>query len=139
MIRPLSYEDAYAVLAEHQVGRLGCVDEMGPYVVPISYVIHNDSLYSHSLLGRKIEALRKDPRVCLQVDRISDDSHWKSAIAFEKYEEVTDPEIRAWIIQKFFKRFPHLTPVESVPVHDGQSSVIIYRIRIEQVTGVGEG
>jgi hypothetical protein len=32
-----------------------------------------------------------------------------------------------------------LTPVESVPVHDGQSSVIIYRIRIEQVTGVGEG
>ena len=139
MIRPLSYEDSYALLAEHAVGRMGCADENGPYVVPISYVIDGDSIYSHSLLGRKIEALRRDPRVCLQVDDIRDDSHWRSSIAFGRYEEVTVPEERAWVVRRFFVRFPYLTPVESVPVHDGQSSIIIYRIRIERVTGVGEG
>jgi hypothetical protein len=37
------------------------------------------------------------------------------------------------------EKFPSFTPVESVPVHDGQSSVIVFRIRIQEITGVSEG
>ena len=138
MIKPLSSEDARALLAERKEGRLGCVADGGPYVVPISYVLDGDNIYSHSLPGRKISAMRENPRVCLQVDDVRSESHWRSAIAFGRYEEITDPEDRSWVARRFFVRFPYLTPVESVPVHDGQSSVIMYRIRIEKITGVAE-
>ena len=138
MITRLSPEEARALLNASRVGRLGCVYEGGPYVVPINYVLDGESVYIHSLPGRKVEALRANPRVCLQVDEVTDPYHWRSAIAFGDYEEVTDQTERDRAVRTLYARFPNLTPVESVPVHDGQSSVVIFRIRIDEVTGVGE-
>ena len=138
MITRLSQEEARALLTASSVGRLGCVYEGGPYVVPINYVLDGDSIYVHSLAGRKLEALRANPRVCLQADEVKDPYHWRSAIAFGDYEEVTDPTERDRAVRTLYARFPNLTPVESVPVHDGQSSVVIFRIHIREVSGVGE-
>jgi nitroimidazol reductase NimA-like FMN-containing flavoprotein (pyridoxamine 5'-phosphate oxidase superfamily) len=138
MITRLSQEEARALLTASRVGRLGCVYEGGPYVVPINYVLDGENIYTHSLPGRKLEALRANPRACLQVDEVIDAYHWRSAIAFGAYEEVTDPTERDRAVRALQAGFPKLTPVESVPVHDGQSSVVIFRIRIQEITGVGE-
>ncbi|HWC77642.1 MAG TPA: pyridoxamine 5'-phosphate oxidase family protein [Blastocatellia bacterium] len=138
MITHLSRDEARALLAGGRVGRLGCVYEGGPYVVPVSYVLDGESIYVHSLPGRKLEALRGNPRACLQVDEVIDSYHWTSAIAFGAYEEIADPGERDRAARFLLTRFPNLTPVESVPVHDGQSSVVIFRIRIQEITGVGE-
>src|SRR5437867_3942235 len=138
MIRPLTNEEARALLAERRVGRLGCIAEGQPYVVPVSYILHGDKIYSHSLLGQKIRALRANRRVCLQVDQIEDDYHWRSAIACGQYREVTEPGERDSVISELLARFPSLTPVESVPVHDGGSSVVVFCIEIERVTGVAD-
>ena len=138
MITRLSREEARALLTAGRVGRLGCVYEGGPYVVPINYVVDGESSYVHSLPGRKLEALRATPRACLQVDEVTDPYHWRSALAFGTYEEVSDPTERDRAVRALQARFPNLTPVESVPVHDGQSSVVIFRLRIAEVTGVGE-
>ena len=127
------------MLGEGRVGRLGCVDGGGPYVVPVSYIFEDDSIYIHSLPGRKTRALAANPRACLQVDDIKDAFNWRSVIAFGSYEEITDERERRWALRRLLSRFPQLTPVESVPVHDGQSSVIVFRIRVEEITGVGEG
>ncbi len=116
----------------------GCVVDGGPYVVPVSYVFENESIYIHSLQGLKIAALRANPRVCLQVDEVIDDYHWQSVIAFGHYEELPDSPERAWAVRRLLVKFPQLTPVESIPVHDGQSSVIVFAIRIERITCVGE-
>lgn len=138
MIRPLSREEARALVVESRLGRLGCVYEGGPYVVPVNYVFDGENIYVHSLPGRKIAALRANPRACLQVDAITDEYRWRSALAFGRYEDVTDPAERERAVQLLLARFPRLTPVESVPVHDSQSSVILFRIFVEEVTGVGE-
>ena len=138
MITRLSQEEARALLIASRVGRLGCVYEGGPYVVPINYVLDGESIYVHSLQGRKLVALRANPRACLQVDKVIDVYHWSSAIAFGVFEEVTDTKERDQAVRALLTSFPKLTPVESVPVHDGQSSVVIFRIRIGEVTGVGE-
>ena len=90
-------------------------------------------------MGQKIYALRADPRACLQVDEVIDDYHWRSAIAFGRYEEITQEADRARVLRGLMERFPHFTPVESVPVHNGQSSVIVFRVRIKEVSGVSEG
>jgi nitroimidazol reductase NimA-like FMN-containing flavoprotein (pyridoxamine 5'-phosphate oxidase superfamily) len=138
MITRLSQDEARTLLTSGRVGRLGCVYNGGPYVVPINYVFDGESIYSHSLPGRKLEALRANPRACLQVDEITDAYHWRSAIAFGAYEDVVDPAERDRAVRALHAAFPKLTPVESVPVHDGQSSVVIFRIRIQEITGLGE-
>jgi nitroimidazol reductase NimA-like FMN-containing flavoprotein (pyridoxamine 5'-phosphate oxidase superfamily) len=139
VISHLTQDETRSLLVGGGIGRLGCIDNGAPYVVPVSYVFHENSIYSHSLVGRKIRALRKNPRACLQVDEVKDSYHWRSALAFGLYEEVTDERERRWAMRRLLSRFPNLTPVESVPVHDGQSSVIVFRIRIEELSGVGEG
>jgi nitroimidazol reductase NimA-like FMN-containing flavoprotein (pyridoxamine 5'-phosphate oxidase superfamily) len=107
-------------------------------VVPVSYIFRDDRIYIHSLLGGKIAALRANPLACLQVDEIRDESHWRSAIAFGEYHEVSDGSERYRALRELLDRFPHLTPVESVPVHDGGSSVIVFCIQVKRISGVGE-
>ena len=138
MIKPLSHQEARTLLSESRVGRLGVVYEGGPYVVPVNYVFDGENIYVHSLPGRKLTGLRANPRACLQVDEITDEFCWRSAIAFAIYEDLIEPGERDRAVQMLLARFPKLTPVESVPVHDGQSSVVIFRIRVEEVTGAGE-
>jgi len=138
MITPLNQDEGRALLSEGRLGRLGCVVGNGPYVVPVNYVFDGENIYIHSLLGRKVAALRSNPRACLQVDQVVDDYHWRSVIAFGVYGEVTDGAEHDQAVGKLLARFPQLTPVESVPVHDGQSSVILFRIHVEEVTGVAE-
>jgi nitroimidazol reductase NimA-like FMN-containing flavoprotein (pyridoxamine 5'-phosphate oxidase superfamily) len=74
------------------------------------------------------------------VDEIESDLKWRSAIAFGRFEEISKPNERASILSKLLRRFPMLTPVESAIAIDGSvPEVIVFRIRIERLTGISEG
>ena len=122
-----------------RVARLGCIVNDEPYVVPINCHLEENYLYSHSLPGLKITSLRENPRACVQVDEIENDLHWRSAIAFGKFEEVTKANERAEILGRLLHEFPLLTPVESAIAVDGAApQVVVFRIKIERLTGVSE-
>lgn len=132
-------QQAETILAQKGVGRLGCVLDGGPYVVPINYYFADNCIYSHSLPGSKISALKANPRACLQVDEIVNDLQWRSVLAFGKFEEIITPTEKAGVLNKLLQRHPMLTPVESTLALDGGSMpVIVYRIKIERITGVAE-
>jgi nitroimidazol reductase NimA-like FMN-containing flavoprotein (pyridoxamine 5'-phosphate oxidase superfamily) len=136
----LSDEEARGLFQTARVARLGCVVNGEPYVVPINCHFDGDRLYSHSLSGLKISGLRENPRACVQVDQIESDLHWRSVIAFGKYEEITRPTERADVLSKLLRSFPMLTPVESAIAIDGCSpEVVVFSIDIERITGVSEG
>lgn len=136
----LNNEEARRLLRTAKVSRLGCIVKGEPYVVPINCHLEGDYLYSHSLAGLKITGLRENPHVCVQVDEIESDLRWRSAIAFGQYEEVTNSNERADVLNKLLRRFPMLTPVESAIAVDGSAQeVIVFRIRVERLTGVSEG
>ena len=138
MLTRLSEAEATKLLTDQRIARLGCITDAGPYVVPISYYFADGAAYCHSLPGLKIDALRKDPRACLQVDAIESDLRWKSVMAFGTYEEVKQKE-RGDIMNQLLQRFPMLTPVESSLAADGGAlPVIVFRIRIERITGFAE-
>jgi len=140
MITTLDNQQARKVLQSARVARLGCIVNGEPYIVPINYNFEGDYLYSHSLPGLKINGLRENPRACVQVDDIESDLHWQSAMAFGTFEEIKKPEERAQILNKLLKHFPMLTPVESAIAVDGcVPEVIIFRIKIDRLTGVSEG
>jgi nitroimidazol reductase NimA-like FMN-containing flavoprotein (pyridoxamine 5'-phosphate oxidase superfamily) len=115
------------------------VDHGEPYVVPINYVWDDGSIYSHSLPGNKIDAMRSNRRVCLQVDQIDDDFQWQSAIAFGNFEEISSPKERHTVLVKLITRFPKLTPVESMIAEDAAApDSIVFRIVVDRITGVEE-
>ena len=140
MTRMLSEAEARKLIADRKIGRLGCVDNGEPYVVPINYVFEDESIYSHSLPGQKLDVLRAHPRACLQVDEIENDFEWRSVIAFGNFEEIRVQSDRRAVLGKLLARFPKLTPVESVMARDaGAPDSVVFRIRIDRITGVAEG
>ena len=140
MMTILKEIEARNVLDSARVARLGCIVNGEPYVVPISCHLEDDCVYSHSLPGLKISALRENPRACVQADEIESDLRWRSAIAFGKFEEITKSTEREEVLTKLLRKFPLLTPVESAIAVDASTpQVIVFRIRIERLTGVSEG
>ena len=129
---------AISLLRESSLGRLGCIANGRPYVVPVHYYYDGEDIFIHSLPGLKIEALRTNPSACLQVDEIRDAYHWRSVIVSGRYEEVApDDRERETILTRLFQRLPHLSPVESqIGERDGE--LIIFRLKVEEITGVGE-
>ena len=139
MMKTLTNDEARKLFQLAKVARLGCIVKGEPYVVPITCYLEGDCLYSHSLPGLKISGLRENPRACVQVDEIESDLHWRSAIAFGKFEEINKPNERTDALSKLLREFPMLTPVESAIAVDGAAAeVIVFKIRIERITGVSE-
>jgi nitroimidazol reductase NimA-like FMN-containing flavoprotein (pyridoxamine 5'-phosphate oxidase superfamily) len=139
MIVRLNEDESRSLLKGGGLARLGYVLGGEPHVVPVNYVLEGDCAYIHSLPGDKITALRLNPRACLQVDNIKDQFRWRSVLAFGNFEEVREPSERNYYLVKVLAPFPQLTPVEAAVAEDAAPpAVILFRIRIDRVTGVGE-
>jgi nitroimidazol reductase NimA-like FMN-containing flavoprotein (pyridoxamine 5'-phosphate oxidase superfamily) len=136
-IGKLGNTDALAILREGTLGRLGCIAAGWPYVVPVNYFFDGKDIYIHSAPGKKIDALRANSRVCLQVDEIKDTYHWRSVIAYGTFEEVSSEETRENVLSKLYSRLPHMTPVES-KLTKGLRETIVFRIKLDEITGMGE-
>lgn len=141
MVKTMDETQSRSLLESATVGRLGCIVNDAPYVVPINFVFDKNCVYSHSLPGTKIAALRENPRSCLQVDVIHSPLHWSSVIAFGAFKEVTDAYERHQVIKRILGRFPMLTPVESTIAMDGSgpSEIVVFQIEIDKISGVTEG
>ena len=91
------------LLASAQVCRLAMVADGEPYVVPLNYGYRDNALYFHSApVGRKIDALRQNSRVCFEVEspheivRHAEPCEWgvkvRSIVGYGRVEFVTDLE-----------------------------------------------
>jgi nitroimidazol reductase NimA-like FMN-containing flavoprotein (pyridoxamine 5'-phosphate oxidase superfamily) len=127
--------EALAVLREGSLGRLGCIAYDWPYVVPVNYFFDGKDIYIHTLPGKKLDALHANPRACLQVDEIKDSYNWRSVIAYGTFEEVSDDKTRDNLLAKLYSKLPHMTPVES---RLDSTGIIVFRIKVEEVTGMAE-
>jgi uncharacterized protein len=137
MISEMNDQEARELLQRGRLGRLGCCENGRPYVVPINYRFDGEQLYLHSLPGRKIDILRANPQACLQVDEIDDSFHWRSVQVFGQYEEITDEELYGRALAELFDHLPELSPVQS-RMRPGSPPLVIFRLRIEEITGLSE-
>ncbi len=106
-LEEMTSEECITFLSRMSFGHLACIDHDRPYVVPIHFVSHQGGIYSFSMTGAKIESMRLNPHVCLQVDEVKSTSSWTSIILHGLYQELGDNEqwhgerLHAWsLIQK---------------------------------------
>ncbi len=73
-------------------------------------------------------------------DQVDSELRWRSVLAFGNFDEIVTPSEREEILSKLLKRFPMLAPVESDLIGDGGSpEVVVFRIKVDRITGVSEG
>ena len=95
VIREMSRKECLRELAGARLARLACARENQPYVVPVclAYDEASGSLYGFTTPGQKVEWMRANPQVCVEVDEIAADDRWVSVIAFGRYEELPETSV----------------------------------------------
>jgi nitroimidazol reductase NimA-like FMN-containing flavoprotein (pyridoxamine 5'-phosphate oxidase superfamily) len=138
-IEELTEHDCRTVLRTTRVARLACARNNQPYIVPISFDLDGDCLYSYATLGQKIMWMRENPLVCVELDELTSDRQWVSVIVYGRYEELSEtPEYAdsRQLAEQLFQRHPAWWEPASVPlVQHEMRSPIVYRIRIGWMTG----
>lgn len=144
MFKNLESKQIEKVIKENIIARLGCHAEGETYVVPISYAYDGDYLYGRSFEGMKISMMRKNPKVCLQIETMKDMADWKSVIIWGTFEELTNEEDRKTALTKLTSRvlpevssdmvkFTEEWPFE--PQDFNQVEGVVYRILVTKKTG----
>ena len=137
------------VIRRSTVCRLGMVDDGLPYVVPLSFGYEAGHLFLHSASeGRKIEALRKNPRVCFEFDvdcqvvRAAEPCNWamrfRSVVGFGRAEFVDDLEEKRHALAVIMRQYAGAEELFSFPAQRLESTTVI-RIAVESMTGKQSG
>lgn len=127
------------LLAAERLGRLACSRDGQPYIVPVSFALDGHHLYSFSLIGQKIEWMRENPAVCVQVDSLRQHADWSSVVVNGRFEELPDrigskhARDRAWSLLS--KHANWWEPGGVKPVAEARTPHLFYRIIIESMTG----
>ena len=142
LIQDLSRQASLELLARTRLGRLACSQGAQPYVVPVYFAYDNNALYSFATVGQKIEWMRANPLVCVEVDEVVGQQQWASVIVFGRYEELPDtPEwqgARAVAHKLLQKSAMWWEPAYVQSIHEGMSRPLVpifYRIHIVRISG----
>lgn len=104
----MSREEIERFLCCARVGRLGVVLEDGtPYVVPVGFGYADGKIFFHTCnKGLKMDALRRNTKVCFEVDEsLSDASMFKSVIIFGTAEIVSEKAKIIPYLQKLIDKY----------------------------------
>ncbi len=144
MLGELNINQIENLLYSLVIGRIGCNADETTYVVPVSYAYDGTYIYGHTKEGMKIDMMRKNPKVCFEVDVMENMSNWRSVIAWGKFEELRMPEERKMGMQKLMDRILPIMTGETTVHHsmtDSQGQYIesmqgvVYRIELTKKTG----
>ena len=105
-LRELTKTECFELLANEHLGRLAVVDDRGPVVFPVNYVLDRHTVIFRTEEGTKLHAASRGSRACFEVDGTDATARtgW-SVVVRGEVTEVTDPAelarlrelpLRAW-------------------------------------------
>jgi uncharacterized protein len=142
LIQELTRQASLDFLARMSLARLACTQGTQPYIVPIYFAYHDNCLHSFSTVGQKIEWMRANPLVCVQVDEVVSSQQWVSVIVFGRFEELPDSSewgsARALTHELLQRKAKWWEPGYVKTIVAGTQRALMpvfYRIHIAQITG----
>ena len=144
MLGSLTNDEVQNVLTSNAIGRLACCNEQQPYIMPVTYAYDGNYIYGQTNEGHKLKILRSNPNVCFEVEQITDMANWKSVIVFGQFEELEDEQaIKAkdFLFSSIFflmtnsSVHAHEHKVSATITDDNRKKQVMYRIKIEKLTG----
>lgn len=144
MLGNLTSHEIEELLRNQILGRIGCHADGKTFVVPIAYAYDGKYLYGHSKEGMKVNMMRRNPKVCFEVDHMENMANWRSVIVQGDYEELFGDAARKAMGYFMAKLKPHLASQTSMPTHGytqfhatDQSSIdtVVFRVKVKEKTG----
>ncbi len=144
-MRELTRAEIDDLLGTQTVGRLGLYDDerRRAYVVPVAHIYRDGAIYLHSAPGAKLRLAARQARgICYEVDEVTGESQWKSAVAWGHFDEIRDPDQRRHVLESFGSRLMRgpLRTRQNV----GRGGMIgagetVFRLVLDEVTGRCDG
>ncbi|MDX6479798.1 MAG: uncharacterized protein QOG85_308 [Gaiellaceae bacterium] len=134
-VRELTPDEIEEFLLGQRIARLGCHARGETYVVPVIYAYGDGAMVTVTQEGRKVEMLRENSRVCVEVDEYDADGRgsWRSVIAYGNAEELTGDDVEA-ALSLLRERFARAAGREAAP-RPLSAGVVVLRVRLEDVSG----
>ena len=131
-----------AIIQKANVCRLGLVNEDEPYVVPVNFGYERNALYFHSALeGLKVDLIRKNNKVCFEIEIDVDIEKTERSFCSVKYKSVIGRG-RAYILENTEDKIRglksimrHCTGSEYSYSEKRLDTVLVVKIDIESLTG----
>ena len=138
----LSRDESLTLLDESMVAHLGLIADGEPYVTPMSFVREGETILFRTTAGRKLDALRKHPSVCLEVSAFDEETgDWASVIVSGTAEEVTDPVTKQRAVDGLFRRYARAIgdPLSRGGLQPLPGSSYVVEMSIDEITGLSSG
>jgi len=137
-VEDMATAEMHTLLQRESFGHLGCARDGRPYVVPMHYAYDGKDLYFFTTQGMKTRFIQANPQVCLQVEEITDSTHWRSVMVVGRANELTVTDEMQRAMRLITERNPALTPAISATQVDALGravDVALYRITPEVIDG----
>ncbi|HXZ79564.1 MAG TPA: pyridoxamine 5'-phosphate oxidase family protein [Terriglobales bacterium] len=142
MVTEMSEKECREVLMRASLGRLACSLDGQPYIVPVYFAYEADYVYVLSTLGQKIEWMRANPKVCLEVEEIKSQSQWMTLVATGLYQELPEPqyaderEHARELLEKHHHWWLNAMAERQLKSADHLIAPIFFRIHLDSMTGL---
>ena len=139
----ISRDEALAILDEVPVVHVGMIDGDQPYVTPMSFVVDGEAIFFRTVGGRKLDALKVSPNVCIEASRYDEETgDWESVMIRGSAEVIDDAEVKEKTVSLLFSKYEAVmgSPLSRPgrPELDA-SRVQVVRVPFEEVTGMTSG
>lgn len=137
-VSDMSPAEMHALLQRESFGHLGCARDGRPYVVPMHYAYDGKDLYFFTTQGMKTQFIEANPQVCLQIEEVTDSTHWRSVMVIGRANELTTSDEMQRAMKLITERNPSLTPAISATQLDSlgrAADIALYRITPEIIDG----
>ncbi len=92
MIGALNESQVKGMLCSQALGRLACIKDNQPYIMPVIYTYDGDYIYAQADEAEPLNLLRENPNVCFETDRYNHFNDWQSVVVLGAYEELDEEE-----------------------------------------------
>jgi len=139
----LGREEALEILGSAPVAHVGVIDGDVPYVTPMSFVVDGDAIYFRTMAGKKLHALERSPKVCVETSRFDEETgDWESVIVMGTADVVEDRDLKENTVSLLYRKYDKVmgSPLDGAGAPRPDAMLVeVVRVRIEKVTGMTSG
>ena len=142
LIQEMDAHECRQLLVREGKGRLACAHQNQPYIVPVYLAYEPDHLYGFATFGQKIEWMRSNPLVCVEVDEFRSHFEWQSVIVVGRYEEYPDTseykDLRLQaqaLLERRYLWWQTAYAANQARSHASHPAPVFYCVHIGEITG----
>jgi nitroimidazol reductase NimA-like FMN-containing flavoprotein (pyridoxamine 5'-phosphate oxidase superfamily) len=137
----MTTEATLDLLHSAPVAHIGVIDGLVPYVSPVSYVIVDQQFCFRTSVGRRIDAIRLNPAVSIEMMRTTGSGGWECVIAEGDAYEVDDPRQAQTIVSALLSKYSEQigSPLSVGARGPIRETAVIVAARLSNISGRTSG